>query len=129
VAAVSPHDKALFDAHDRLLKEALEFLRSTRLKAETPGQIAILGLAARELLCVEGHAGEADPIARALLSGVVNLVAIASRLRGRAVAFLMYARTLREKRFERYVAYELLARASIELAERLPSGPIPDAAV
>ena len=101
-------DRALVDAHRALLDRALSFLRALSVEPQTPGDVVVLGLVARVLqlahavqsLCEEGHAGEAPPVARAILNGTASLVAICDKDReGRAFAYVHGGR-LSKRRIE-----------------------------
>ena len=92
-----PEDARLLAAYDRLLEEAVGYVRAADIRPTTPGDVVVLGVAARVLqlahavhsLCASGHAGEAPALGRSILNGTASLVAICDRDReGRAFAFV-----------------------------------------
>jgi len=101
-----PEQAALFAAHDRMLHEAVEWLDATHAPIKGIGSRMLMVLAARILqlgsalqrLCETGHAGEAAPIARAMVSACVTLVYIAEDRGNRAAAYMETDRLERKKR-------------------------------
>src|SRR5438128_6651302 len=82
-----PEDARLLAAYDRLLEEAVGYVRAADIRPTTPGDVVVLGVAARVLqlahavhsLCASGHAGEAPALGRSILNGTASLVAICDR--------------------------------------------------
>jgi hypothetical protein len=103
---MAPADRALLTAHEELLTRIYLFLRSSKFPRAKPSDILIVGLALRVVqlshalhaLCENGHAGEAGPLARAILSGCASLVAICDSDRDeRAYAYTLSARLPRKR--------------------------------
>ncbi len=100
--------RALLEAHEHFLRDAINWLscldpRPTMTVAET----MMVSLAVRviqlgralQAQCQAGYAGEAAPIARAMLSGAMTLVCIADAdSDARAVAYLHHEEYVRKKR-------------------------------
>src|ERR1700737_3420264 len=84
VQEISEAESKLYDAHEKLLRDAVELVDRART-VKTIGDRMILLLAGRVLqigrainrLCRAGHAGEAGPLARAAISACVILAYIA----------------------------------------------------
>lgn len=96
---------ALFAAHDALLHDSVDWLDSTRIQMRTIGDRMLILLTARILqlgtalqrLCEAGHAGEAAPTVRAMVSACVILVYIAEDRDGRSAAYMEAERNQRRR--------------------------------
>jgi len=105
VQEISEPESKLYDAHEKLLRNAVELIDRART-VKTIGDRMILLLAGRVLqigrainrLCRAGHAGEAGPLARAAISACVILAYIAEDRDGRTVAYIEEDRKVRKKR-------------------------------
>jgi uncharacterized protein DUF5677 len=104
-AGPSTAQAALFAAHDRLLGDAVAWLDSTKAPLKGIGDRFLMMLAARILqlgtalqrLCEAGHAGQAQPTARAMVSACVILSYLIDDRDGRAAAYREAYRTERKK--------------------------------
>jgi Family of unknown function (DUF5677) len=96
---------ALFAAHDDLLHDSVDWLDSARVQIKTIGDRMLILLTARILqlgtalqrLCEAGHAGEAAPTVRAMVSACVILAYIAEDRDGRSAAYMEADRTQRRR--------------------------------
>ncbi len=108
-AGPSSAQAALFAAHDRLLSEAIAWLDSTQGPQTGIGNRYLMALGARILqlatavqrLCEAGHAAEAQPTVRTMVSACVILSYLIDDRDGRAVAYRETYRTERKKRLAR----------------------------
>ncbi len=96
---------ALFAAHDALLHDSVDWLDSAQVQIRTIGDRMLILLAARILqlgtalqrLCEAGHAGEAAPTVRAMVSACVILAYTAEDRDGRSAAYMETDRTERRR--------------------------------
>ncbi len=104
--APSEAQAALFAAHDRLLHEGVAWLDSTKAPLRGIGDRFLVMLTARiiqlgtavQRICEAGHAGEAHPIVRSMVSACVILSYIMEDRDGRAAAYREMDRIERKKR-------------------------------
>jgi len=103
---ISEAESKLYDAHERVLRDAVDLVDRARVPVKTIGDRMIMLLAGRVLqigrainrLCRAGHAGEAGPLARAAISACVILAYIAEDRDGRSIAYIEEDRRVRRKR-------------------------------
>jgi hypothetical protein len=103
---ISEAESKLFDAHEKLLLDAVDLIDRARPPIKTIGDRMIMLLAGRvlqigraiNLLCKAGHAGEAGPLARSAISACVILAYIAEDRDGRSIAYIEEDRRVRKKR-------------------------------
>ncbi len=108
LAEVPAPEAELHAAHDRLLRDAVDLLDRARPPIRTVGDRMILLLAGRvlqlgralHLLCSQGYAGEAGPIARAMLSACVIVAYITEDRDGRTIAYIKEDHRVRIDRIE-----------------------------
>jgi len=107
-AQVPPAEAALYAAHDQLLRDAVDLVDRARPPIKTVGDRMILLLPGRvlqlgralHLLSTQGYAGEAGPLARAMLSACVILAYIAEDRDGRTIAYIKEDHRVRADRIE-----------------------------
>jgi hypothetical protein len=122
----------LLRAHDEMLTAAANCLQGVRVTVEgKPAQITVLALVARIIqigcalqeLMERGYGDEAAPLARSMLTGVANVVAIVDgEPDGRALSYQLHAETFERKLIDRAEKYEIFdperAKAEREDTER-----------
>jgi hypothetical protein len=100
-----PQNQAtLFGAHGELLDAATAWLNSAQPPIRTIGDRMLMALtshiiqlgSAIQRLCETGHAGEAPPLARTMLSAGVILAYIGEDRDGRAIAYIQEDRQVRD---------------------------------
>jgi hypothetical protein len=117
---VSADQQALFVVHHRMLREAVDWLDSTHAPLKGVGSRMLMLLASRivqlgaavQSLCEAGHAGEAAPTARAMISACVTLVYIAEEPDNRAAAYLQTEQFKRKYRIARIHEEQAKAEAA-----------------
>ncbi|MDE3111742.1 MAG: hypothetical protein KGN00_05050 [Chloroflexota bacterium] len=112
-----PRRAAILKAHDQLLNRAAAFLQGVPITVEgKPGQIVVFAVVARVIqigcalqeLLERGYGGEAYPLARSMLTGMVHVVALVDGdTDGRALQFMTDAEKYQLQLIERAERYEI----------------------
>lgn len=122
----------LLRAHDEMLSAAVGFLQGVRVTVEgKPAQITVFALVARIIqigcalqeLMERGYGDEAAPLARSMLTGVANVVAIVDgEPDGRALSYQLHAEKFERRLIDRAEKYDIFdaeqAKAAREDSER-----------
>jgi hypothetical protein len=115
VPTVNERDRELLRAHDELLNAAVQFVQGVPIRVEgKPAQVTVFALVARiiQIGCAiqemmeRGYGEETVPLARSMLTGVANVVAIVDgEPDGRALAFTLHAEKFENTLIDRAAKY------------------------